>query len=109
MTSFALITPLLIFATFMILQIIFILITYVTLSITSDRAARWITMGFTDSQVIRETKLEVDKYTYFTKEVNLAIDRQVVGQLNLKTVTVSADYVLPMGYSFRIKTSSYAQ
>ncbi len=105
-SGFSLVFPLVIVLTLIIVQFIFLTINYATISLAVDNSSRLARIGYSDSQIISQTK------NYFN---NLLIDQPEVyienidlQKNNLKIIKVEVNYKILGFKAFIINSKSYA-
>ena len=106
--SFALVAPLVMLVSLILCQLIFLLITYVNISIASERGARYISMGSLPSEVISKTTLELEKFNFFNGKPKIETERIDIAETKLIEIKISIPIKTFFDMEFYLTSTSHA-
>jgi hypothetical protein len=89
-------------------QLIFLLITYINISIASERGARFISMGILSSEVISKTSLELEKYSFFHGDPKIEIDNVEIAEQKMIEINITIPIQTLFGMKFNLESTSHA-
>jgi hypothetical protein len=105
--SFALVTPLIIFVSVSLIQMILLLITYATISTASERGARFLTMGKSKIYAQQKMNEELNKFRFFRIEPEINISQTKIVDEQFLEIEITAPVKIFFGVNLELKSISH--
>ncbi|MFM1986350.1 MAG: hypothetical protein RIS18_567 [Actinomycetota bacterium] len=105
--SFALVTPLIIFVSVSLIQMILLLITYATISTASERGARLLTMGKSKIYAQQKMNEELNKFRFFRIEPEINISQTKIVDEQFLEIEITAPVKIFFGVNLELKSISH--
>lgn len=107
-TGFAIILPLVIVLTLIVVQFIFVAINYASISLEVDNSSRLARLGYSDEQVIFQTNDKLNNLSLINSTPIIEIQNINFKNKNLKVLNIEVEYSV-FGFNvFHISSKSYA-